>query len=77
MNEENRRKATPAILDIVALLSDLPEQHLTRGHVGTVIELIDEQTLLVEFNDDNGRAYAVVPCPRFDLLRLQYEPESA
>lgn len=76
MNDENHRK-TPAILDIVALLSDLPEQHLTRGQVGTVIELIDDQTLLVEFSDDNGRAYAVVPCPRSDLLRLQYEPESA
>lgn len=68
---------TPALLDVVALLADLPARQLTRGQVGTVIELIDQHTVLVEFTDDNGRAYAVVPCLRSDLLRLQYEPMPA
>jgi hypothetical protein len=33
--------------------------------------------LLVEFSDDEGRAYAIVPCPRADLLVLHYVPEAA
>ncbi|MDE2474975.1 MAG: DUF4926 domain-containing protein [Alphaproteobacteria bacterium] len=77
MNERTEPTATPALLDVVALLTDLPARQLTRGQVGTVIELIDEHTVLVEFNDDKGLAYAVVPCRRSDLLRLQYEPMSA
>lgn len=77
MDQKTERSSIPALLDVVALLSDLPARQLTRGQVGTVIELIDENTVLVEFNDNNGRAYAVVPCLRSDLLRLQYEPMPA
>jgi hypothetical protein len=33
--------------------------------------------LLVEFSDDQGRAYAVAACPREDLLVLHYVPEAA
>lgn len=77
MDQKTERSSIPALLDVVALLTDLPARQLTRGQVGTVIELIDENTVLVEFNDDDGRAYAVVPCRRSDLLRLQYEPMSA
>ena len=64
-------------LDVVALLADLPDKGLSRGQVGTVVEALDENTALVEFSDDDGRAYAVVPCARRDLLVLHYEPEAA
>jgi hypothetical protein len=57
-------------LDVVALLTDLPAQRLARGQVGTIVEQLDDTTLLVEFSDDQGRAYAVAPCPRADLLVL-------
>jgi hypothetical protein len=67
----------PSILDMVALLKDLPAHRLTRGQVGTIVDELDDETLLVEFNDDEGRAYAVVPCPRADLLVLRYVPEVA
>jgi hypothetical protein len=67
----------PSVLDVVALLTDLPAQRLTRGQVGTIVELLDDKTLLVEFNDDQGRAYAVAPCPPKDLLVLHYVPEAA
>ncbi len=70
-------KAGPSLLDVVALLSDLPAQHLARGQVGTVVELLDDSTSLVEFSDERGQAYAVVPCPRAELLTLHYVPESA
>ncbi|WP_442893688.1 DUF4926 domain-containing protein [Bradyrhizobium sp. AZCC 1699] len=57
----------PSLLDVVALLSDIPAQQLTRGQVGTVVELLDDSTSLVEFSDEQGQAYAVVPCPRAEL----------
>ena len=68
---------SPALLDVVALLSDLPAQGLLRGQVGSVVEELDKTTLLVEFSDDQGRGYALVPCPRAELLVLHYVPEAA
>ena len=67
----------PSVLDAVALLSDLPAAGLARGQVGTVVEPLDENSALVEFSDDDGRAYAIVPCPHADLLVLHYVPEAA
>jgi hypothetical protein len=64
-------------LDAVALLSDHPERLLGRGQVGTVLEELDAKTVLVEFSDDNGRAYALLPLPRRDLLVLHYAPDLA
>lgn len=71
------KKGAPSALGVVALLTDLPAQRLARGQVGTVVEQLDDQTSLVEFSDDQGRAYAVAPCPRADLLVLHYVPEAA
>jgi hypothetical protein len=67
----------PSLLEVVALLSDLAEQGLVRGQVGTVVELLDEGMVLVEFSDDQGRAYAIVPCRASQLLVLRYVPEAA
>jgi hypothetical protein len=66
----------PSLLDVVALLTDLPAQKLVRGQIGTVVEQLDDSSLLVEFSDDQGRAYAVAPCPRIELLALHYVPEA-
>jgi hypothetical protein len=67
----------PALLDVVALLSDIPAERLSRGQVGTVVEQLDASTSLVEFSEEQGRAYAVAPCPRSELLTLHYVPEVA
>lgn len=72
-----RKTTLPAALDVVALLADLPSARLARGQVGTVVELLDDRTLLVEFSGDDGRAYAIVPCRSADLLVLHYAPEAA
>ena len=72
--EGNRRAA---LLDVVALLTDLPAKGLARGQVGTVVEELDSETAMIEFSDDQGRAYAVSPCRRDDLLILHYVPEAA
>jgi hypothetical protein len=76
MNEQ-ANKAEPAVLDVVALLADIPAEGLTRGQVGTVVEPLDERTVLVEFVDDQGCAYAIAPCPRSQLLALRYAPQAA
>lgn len=64
-------------LEPVALLTDIPEHRLGRGQVGTIVEQLDPDTALVEFSDDQGRAFAVVPCLRETLLVLHYAPEAA
>ncbi len=65
------------LLCAVALLGDLPERGLLRGQAGTIVEALDEATALVEFSDDEGRAYAIVPCPRDALLILRTAPLAA
>lgn len=72
---DNKRE--PAVLDVVALLGDRPADALMRGQVGTVVEALDGDTVLVEFSDDEGKAYAIAPCQRDALLVLHYEPETA
>jgi hypothetical protein len=64
-------------LSAVALLRDLPEHALVRGQVGTVVEPLDEATALVEFSDEKGQAYAIVPCPHDALLVLRTAPLAA
>ena len=64
-------------LDVVALLADFPAAGLARGQVGTVVELPDSRTALVEFSDDEGQAYAIISCSPGDLLVLHYVPEAA
>jgi hypothetical protein len=75
--KKGTKNETPSLLDVVALLVDLPAQRLARGQVGTIVEQLDNETLLVEFGDDQGHAYAAAPCPRADLLVLHYVPEAA
>jgi hypothetical protein len=73
--QDNRE--APGLLDVVALLNDRPAQRLVRGQVGTVVEQLDDRTTLVEFSDDQGRAYAVEACPRAELLVLHYVSDMA
>ncbi|MEE8583650.1 MAG: DUF4926 domain-containing protein [Acidobacteriota bacterium] len=66
----------PRLLDVVALLADLPEQRLLRGQVGTVVELFDG-AYEVEFCDDEGRTYAELALEPDQLLVLHHEPQRA
>ena len=76
MQVSGQDSGSPSLLDVVALLTDLPEQRLARGQVGTIVEQLDDKTLLVEFSDDRGHAYAIAPCLEDDLV-LHYAPEVA
>ena len=78
MTQEHAKKGErPTVLDVVALLADRAAEGLARGQVGTVVESLDDRTVLVEFTDNQGRAYAIAPCPRSDLLVLHYIPQAA
>jgi hypothetical protein len=57
--------------DVVALLDDVPEKALASGQVGTVVELLDGASFLIEFSDNQGRAYAIAPFLSSQLLVLQ------
>ena len=72
---EDAKNESPFVLDVVALLTDLPAQQLARGQVGTIVEQLGDSTWLVEFSDDQGLPYAVAPCPQAELLVLHYMPE--
>jgi hypothetical protein len=60
----------PELLDVVALIGDRRELGLSRGAVGTVVEPLDDETSLVEFSDDHGRATAIAACPHLGLRRV-------
>jgi hypothetical protein len=61
------------ILSVVALLEDIPEQGLSRGQVGTVVEGLDPGAYEVEFSDDSGQTYASLGL-RCDQLIINAPP---
>jgi hypothetical protein len=63
----------PRLLDVVALMADLPSHGLRRGQVGTVVEILGG-ACEVEFSDNEGRAYALVALAPEQLLVLHYRP---
>ncbi len=70
--------STIHLLDVVALAEDLPEQNLYRGQVGTVVEELTDSkgtsAFLVEFSNDDGHTYAILPLLTHQLIVLRYEP---
>lgn len=65
------------LLDVVALIEDLPQQGLSRGQVGTVVEELAPDVYEVEFVDNEGRTYALLPLRAEQLLVLHYHPAVA
>jgi hypothetical protein len=62
------------LLDVVALNVDLPEVNLVRGQVGTIVELLSGEVFEVEFSDDHGKTYAMLPLSADQLLLLHTCP---
>lgn len=62
------------LLDTVALLEDLTEHHLKRGQVGTIVEELATDVFEVEFSDNEGKMYAILPLNTKQLLRLYHVP---
>lgn len=68
------------LLATVALVIDLPEEHLTRGQIGTVVEHLEsggEHAELVEFADGDGETYAIIPAKPEHLLLLHRRHRAA
>ncbi len=63
-----------ALLDVVALTCDLGDEGLVRGQVGTVVEELAEGVFEIEFSDDSGKTYAMLPMKSDQLLVLHHEP---
>ena len=65
------------LFDVVALTVDLLEHNLTRGQVGTVVEVLKNGAAYeVEFSDRDGRTYQSLGLRPDQFMVLHYEPES-
>lgn len=62
------------VLDVVAVTEDIPDRGLLRGQVGTVVEVLGSDTFEVEFADNEGKTYAMLPLKASQLLVLHYQP---
>lgn len=62
------------LLDVVALLENLPELGLYRGQVGTILEQYETTVFEVEFSDNQGQAYAIETLRKDQLMVLYHYP---
>jgi Domain of unknown function (DUF4926) len=63
-------------LEVVALTKDIPEKHLRRGQVGTVVEMLATDVVEVEFSDLDGNPYAMCAIPESSLMVLHHMPDA-
>ena len=63
-------------LEVVALTKDIPEKHLRRGQVGTVVEMLTTDVVEVEFSDLDGNPYAMCAIPESSLMVLHHMPDA-
>jgi len=66
--------AQPKLLDVVALVEDAPQHRLSRGQVGTIVEVLGPDIFEVEFADNNGRTYATTSLRGDQLMVLHHQP---
>lgn len=65
------------LLEIVALTEDLQQYSLSRGQVGTVVEILsDGDAFEIEFCDRDGRTYESIGLRPDQFMVLHYEPAS-
>lgn len=62
------------LLDVVALIENLPELELWRGQVGTIVEVYEPGVFEVEFSDTQGRTYALETLRNEQLMVLHHQP---
>ena len=66
------------LLDVVALTVDLPEYHLWRGQVGTVVEILaGGDAFEVEFSDHHGRTFESLGLRPDQIMVLRHDPLKA
>lgn len=61
------------MLDVVALMKDVPEKRLKKGQVGTVVEEWAPGVFEIEFSDKQGQSIGFLAAEEKDLLLLHFE----
>ena len=61
------------VLDVVALLHELPEKNILKGQVGTIVEKLDDNVFEVEFCNNNGETIALETLSAKELFLLHFE----
>ena len=61
------------LLDIVALLTDMPTANLQVGQVGTIVEELADGVYEIEFADSQGRTIVTCAVDSRQLLKLTHE----
>jgi hypothetical protein len=64
-------------LDSVALLKDIPTHDLEKGDVGTIVTILNENTVEVEFINQAGETIANLPLTERDYIRLNLKTAPA
>ena len=73
-NQEPTEEGKIKLLDVVALTQDVPEHNLTRGEVGTVIEILSNgEAYEVEFSNAYGQMYKCLSFLASQLRVLPHE----
>ena len=62
------------LLDVVVLLTDIPNDKIRKGSLGTIVETFATDVYLVEFADLNGVTYAMPVLAGNQLLKVHQEP---
>jgi hypothetical protein len=68
---------TIKLLDVVALLKEVPEKKLLRGQIGTVIECYTNTEFEVEFSDNKGRTISMLTLSTDEIMLLHNELDYA
>jgi len=64
------------LLDVVVLKESLSDHHLQAGQVGTIVEILAPDVYEIDFSDDYGQTYVMLPLHASQLLKLHYIPEN-
>ena len=73
-SSETTEKGEIKLLDVVALMQDVPEHNLKRGEVGTVVEILSNgEAFEVEFSDNNGQMSKCLSFLASQLKVLRHE----
>lgn len=65
------------ILDVVATLEEIVSARLAKGQLGTIVDVLSDDVMLVEFADLGGATYALEPIPAGKLIELHHAPAMA
>lgn len=76
MKKNDTKGVELKLLDVVALLNDIPAEKLTKGQVGTIVEELDEGAYEVEFADKKGKTITSLALKAQDMMLLHFEMET-